>query len=118
LATTLDAIVVERPAPSQEAPQHLCLDRAYDNLPSVEAATDRGYIPHIRRIGQEKCDEAGQKAYPARRWVVERTLGWLSRWRGLLIRWEKQPANYLAMLKLACALLWYRRLYRICAAPF
>ena len=31
LEATLDAIVVERPSPSQEgAPQHLCLDKGYD----------------------------------------------------------------------------------------
>ena len=32
------------------------------------------YIAHIRRIGEEKLDALGQKRYPARRWVVERTL--------------------------------------------
>lgn len=36
LAATLDAIVVERPKPTEEAPQHLCLDKGYDNEPSRE----------------------------------------------------------------------------------
>jgi putative transposase len=31
LAGTLEAIVVERPQPTAEAPQHLCLDKGYDN---------------------------------------------------------------------------------------
>jgi len=115
---TLDAVVVARPQPNREAPQHLSLDKAYDNLASAQVVTERGYTPHIRRIGQEKLDAVGEKTHPARRWVVERTLGWLSRWRGLLIRWEKRPANYLAMLKLACALLWYRRLYRMTTVSF
>ncbi len=30
LAETLDAIVIDRPKPSEEEPQHLCLDKAYD----------------------------------------------------------------------------------------
>jgi transposase len=30
LCATLDGIVVARPVPSQEQPQHLCLDAAYD----------------------------------------------------------------------------------------
>ena len=30
LALTLDAIVVERPQPTIEEPQHLCLDKGYD----------------------------------------------------------------------------------------
>lgn len=59
-----------------------------------------------------KKDEQGQKTHPARRWVVERTFSWLSRWRGLLIRWEKKPENYLAHMKMACALLWFRRAYQ------
>ena len=111
LATTLDAIVVERPKPTAEEPQNLCLDKGYDNARSWAVAQERGYVPHIRRIGEEKKDESGQRTHPARRWVVERTFSWLLRWRGILNRWEKKPQNYLATLKLACALLWIRRAY-------
>jgi transposase len=42
--------------------------------------------------------------------VVERTLGWLSKCRAILVRYDKKAANYLEHLQLACALLWYRRL--------
>jgi len=108
LQATIEAIVVERPDPSQ-VEQHLSLDKGYDNPAGESAATAAGYVPHIRRIGEEKKDAAGQKKHPARRWVVERTLAWLSRWRGILIRWEKKGENYLASLKLACALIWYRK---------
>jgi len=111
LKATLDSVVVERPKPGEEKPQHLCLDKGYDNKASHQVVSEYGYVPHIRRIGEEKKDEAGEKKYPARRWVVERTLGWLSRWRGILIRWDKKPQNYLAGVKLACALLWYRKCY-------
>jgi putative transposase len=31
LAATLQAMVVERPQPKAEEPQHLCLDKGYDN---------------------------------------------------------------------------------------
>src|SRR4051812_19332522 len=79
LAATLDAVVVERPQPPEEAPKHLCLDKGYDNPTGESAACAAGYVPHIRRIGEEKLDETGQKRHPARRWVVERTLAWLSR---------------------------------------
>ena len=102
-------MVVERPEPTQEAPQHLCLDKGYDTPTGERVALEAGYVPHIRRIGEETSDENADKTHPARRWVVERTLAWLSRWRGLLIRWEKKADNYLASLKLACALIWYRR---------
>jgi len=112
LAGTIAAIVVERPDPKQY-PQHLCLDKAYDN-PTGKAATQAaGYIPHIRRIGEEKLDQAGEKTHPARRWVVERTLAWLQKCRAILIRYDKKPDNYRGLIQLACALLWYRRLHRV-----
>lgn len=114
LEETLNAIVVERPAPTQKAPQHLCLDKGYDNAPAREIVEQRSYIPHIRRIGEERFDDAGVKRYyPARRWVVERTLGWLSKCRAILVRYEKKAVNYLGFIKMACVLLWYRRQHRL-----
>jgi hypothetical protein len=110
LAETLGAIVVERPEPTPEAPQHLCLDKGYDNPTGHTATAERKYVPHIRRIGEEKLDKEGNKTYPARRYVVERTLAWLSKCRGILIRYDKNWENYLGCLQFACALLWFRRL--------
>ena len=108
LEQTLGSIVVERP----KSPQHLCLDKGYDNKLSRQIVKKHLYKDHIRRIGEEKIDQAGEKKNPARRYVVERTLAWLSKCRGLLIRYEKKSENYLAQLQFACALLWYRRLLR------
>lgn len=113
LETTLNAVVVERPGLTEEEPQNLCLDKAYDNPTAEQAVSAHGYIPHIRRIGEEKLDEKGEKRYPARRWVVERTLGWLSKCRAILIRYEKKATNYLGLIKVACILLWYRRQHRL-----
>ena len=67
LEATLGAIVVERPQPTEEAPQHLCLDKGYDNPSGRGAATVHGYREHIRRIGEEKLDASGDRRYPARR---------------------------------------------------
>ena len=113
LAKTLDAIVVERPEPTAEAPQHLCLDKGYDNPTGHQATAEYHYTPHIRRIGEEKFDERRRKRYPARRWVVERTLAWLSKCRALLVRYDKRARNFLGLLQLACALLWLRRRARL-----
>lgn len=109
LAATLEGIVTERP----QCPQHLCLDKGYDNPVGREVPATHGYIPHIRRIGEEKLDEAGEKALPARRWVVERTFAWLSKCRAILVRYEKKAVNYLGLVHLACALLWFRRQRRV-----
>lgn len=113
LEGTLEAIVVERPQPTEERPQHLCLDKGYDNPTGRGAAAEHDYVAHIRRIGEEKLDASGEKRYPARRWVVERTLAWLSKCRAILVRYEKKAANYLGLLQLACALLWFRRQWKL-----
>jgi putative transposase len=109
LRPTIDAIVIERPDP-EEVVQHLCLDKAYDNRPTEEVCERAAYVPHIRRIGEEKLDGSGHKSHPARRWVVERTIARLQRCRAILIRYDKKPENYEGLVQLACALLWFRRL--------
>jgi putative transposase len=114
LAATLDAIVVPRPQPTPQRPQHLCLDLGYDNPTGAEAVKTHHYVSHLRRIGKEKLDLAtGELCFPARRWVVERTLAWLSKCRALLIRYDKYAANFRGLLQFACALLWFRRLHRL-----
>lgn len=60
LEQTLEAVVVPRPAPSEDRPQHLCLDKGYDNPTGHEAVEKHGYVGHIRRIGEEKGG-GGQK---------------------------------------------------------
>ena len=112
LEATIDAIVVARPEPD-EVEQHLCLDKGFDNPSGHQAALEAEYIPHIRRIGEEKLDARRRRTQPARRWVVERTISWLNGCRAILVRYAKQASNYLGMVKLACILLWYRRAYRI-----
>jgi putative transposase len=112
LKATIEAIVVERPDPA-ETEQNLNLDKGYDNPNGREAASGADDVPHIRRIGEEKkaCDRS--KGHKPRRWVVERTFSWLSRCRGILVRYEKKADNYPGLIQLACGLLWYRRLHRM-----
>ena len=106
LDMTLEGIVVERP---DTGTRHLCLDKGYDNPTGHEAVAAHGYRGHIRRIGEEKLDATGVKRHPARRWVVERTLAWLSKCRAILVRYDKKASNYIGLIQLACALIWYRR---------
>src|SRR3954464_8400082 len=48
LKATIEAIVVERPKPSEEKPQHLCLDKGYDNPTSRRALEGTSYVAHVR----------------------------------------------------------------------
>jgi putative transposase len=111
LEATLHAIVVERPDPEKHE-QHLCLDKGYDNPTSRAAVASHQYTPHIRPIGEERTARRHKRHKP-RRWVVERTLSWLSKCRGILVRYDKNWFNYLGLIQLACALLWYRRARRL-----
>src|SRR6266571_1622436 len=103
LSATLDGLVISRPEPTAEQPQHLCLDAAYDSTPVYQELLARHYQPHVRSRGEEKREKEFTPGYRARRWVVERSHSWLNRSRRLLVRWEKKVENYLAFLHLACA---------------
>jgi transposase len=105
---TLESIPIPRPEPTAEQPQGLSLDKGYDYDEVRELAEAFGYTAHIRCRGEEAQAIQREAGYKARRWVVERAHSWLNRFRRIKIRWEKKPANYLAMLHLACALVTYR----------
>jgi len=111
LAATIEAIVLERPPVEAGYEQHLVLDKGYDNDTGYGVCIDHDYQPHIALIRDGR--PARPHHHPPRRWVVERTFAWLSRCRGILVRWEKHSANYLGMLKLACGLIWFRRYHRL-----
>jgi len=112
---TIRAVVVARPDP-EEVEQHLGLDAGYDNATVREVVEGHGYIGHTRpaREGPRPKRRPGRRK--ARRWVVERTLAWLSKCRALLVRYDKHDENFLGLIQWACGLLWYRRLHRIRAA--
>lgn len=89
-------------------PQRLHADKAYD-------------VPHLRRwlwgkrigvrIARKGIDSSERLG--RRRWVIERTMSWLTGYRRLTHRCERHPRNYLAFLGLAAALCCYKRLLRL-----
>jgi len=116
LAATIEAVVVARPT-TAEVQQHLCLDKGYDNPSGKTAATEGGYVAHIRPIGEEADPSTRHPEAKPRRWVVERTIGWLNKCRALLVRYNKHARNYLGLIQLACCLLWYRKLRQLNGEP-
>ena len=115
LEQTLEAIVIDRPEVTQEEPQHLCLDKGYDQPLGHKVVAQTDYTPHSRPLKEKEEDlPLKDQRQPAWRWVVERTLAWLQKCRGILIRYDKKEKNYLGLIQLACALLWFRRLDRLC----
>jgi putative transposase len=106
---TLTSILVERPMPTPEQPQGMCLDKGYDFDEVRELLAAFGFTAHIRARGEEAQAIKREAGYKARRWVVERTHSWMNRFRRLLVRWDKKVCNYLAFLHLTCAYITYRR---------
>jgi putative transposase len=105
---------VQRPEPTVERPQHLCLDAGYDyDLPRF-AAEQRRYVAHIRPRGEDRANAGSPDPQKRpRRWVVERLHSWLNRSRRLLVRWEKLERTYFAFVQLACALLCFQQCGRV-----
>ena len=103
------SIVLKRPAHKE---QHLCADKAYDASEVREFAASEGYTTHIKvnprkKDSTESSDQSSQEEdshgepHPARRWVVERTISWLTKRRSLRTRWSKKAENWLALIRLA-----------------
>lgn len=104
----ISSMVIARPD-AEQVEQHICMDKGYD-YPDVHAFVELAryvvHIKHRRRRGEPKIEECpipGETQFPARRWVIERTLGWLAKRRSLRIRWCKKADNWLGFLQFACA---------------
>jgi putative transposase len=109
---TLESIMIARPTPTEEAPQHLCLDAGYDYETVYETVKAHQYVPHIRpnqhnraahaKLAQEREVEASsnlESTKQPRRWVVERLHSWLNRSRRLLVRLSR---NWISPIKRSC----------------
>ena len=105
---TIDSIPVERPAPTAAQPQGMCLDKGYDYDEVRDILEEFGFTAHIKARGEEAKEIKRSARKKARRWVVERTHSWMNRFRGILIRWNKKPENYIAMLHFSFAIIAYR----------
>jgi putative transposase len=94
----------------EETEEHLCLDKAYDAA-NVRRLVEGmyHYTSHIRSRGEEQRELNASRGERPRRWVVERTHGWLNRFRAILVRWDKKVQNHLASLHFACAYFTFSR---------
>ena len=96
-----------QPGRPRQRPAKLHADKGYDYPEKRQALRRRGITPRIARRGVESSERLGRF-----RWVVERTLAWLLRFRKLTVRYDRQVASVLAFLHLACALICLRYLAR------
>jgi transposase len=88
-----------RPGRPRKRPNKLHADKAYDFPRCREALRGRGITPRIARRGIDSSERLGRH-----RWVVERTLARLAKYRRLTIRYERRDDIHEAFLQLGCSL--------------
>lgn len=66
--------------------KHLFADGAYDRKGMIDKAA---FLDFVVEIIRRSDDQKGFQVLP-RRWVVERTFGWMIRWRRLFRDYEKR----------------------------
>ena len=91
----------------RKRPAKLHADKGYDYPRCRAACRTRGIVPRIDRRGVASSERLGKH-----RWVVERTLAWLNRFRRLTVRYERRADLHQAFLSLGCALICWRFLTR------
>ena len=85
--------------------KHLFADGAYDRGKLASLAAYKDFTLEIVR---KLPDQKGFQVLP-RRWVVERTFGWMTRWRRLVRDYEKRLDVSDAMIHLGMGALLLRR---------
>jgi len=98
----LDAIPLTKTPTGQrrKRPAKLHADKGYDIPRCRRALTTRHIRIRIARKGIDSSQRLGRH-----RWVVERTLAWLNRYRRLTVRYERRADIHQAFLTLGCALI-------------
>jgi transposase len=84
----------------RKRPDKLHADKAYDDKKCRGLLRARGIKCRIARKGVESSEKLGRY-----RWVVERTLAWLAKYRRLTIRYERRDDIHEAFLYLGCSLI-------------
>jgi IS5 family transposase len=84
-------------------------DKGYDHRRCRRECRARNITPRIARRGIESSEHLGRH-----RWIVERTLAWLARFRRLTIRYERRVDLHLAFTTLACVPICGAQLSRFC----
>jgi transposase len=77
--------------------KHLFADGAYDRLKLMDKAA---FLDFVIEVIKRSDDQKGFEVLP-RRWVVERTFGWMTRWRRLVRDYEKRIDVSRAMILVA-----------------
>ena len=92
-----------KPGPPRRKPKRVQGDRGYDSEPHRRSLREQGITPVLAKRNTEHGSGLG-----VFRWVVERTLAWLHRYRRLRTRYERRDDIHEAFMTLGEAMIcWY-----------
>lgn len=111
LETMVDAIpaIRQKRGRPRKRPHKLHADKGYDSIKNRKFLRRRRIIPRIARRRIDSSEKLGRH-----RWVVERTLSWLNRFRRLKVRYERRADIHQAFLTLGCAMVCWNFIDRFC----
>jgi transposase len=100
-----DVPPIRTPSGRRSRPEAVHADKGYDSA-AIRAWLRRpGIRPRIARRGVESSARLGRH-----RWKVERALSWVSCFRRLQVRWDRDSGRFFAFVLVACALTCFNRL--------
>lgn len=106
LASLPEAIAVPAQVP-------VLADRAYDSDPLREELAEAGFeliAPHRKNRTKPPTNDGRKLRRYKRRYIVERTIGWLHSFRRVVTRFERNISMYDGFVHLACAFIALNRL--------
>ena len=108
LRPTIESIIIDRPEPTEEPPQGMCLDKGYDYDEVRDTLREFGFTAHIRPRGEEakaiKREAGGLRATldGGTQSFVDESFSPPARSLG------QKAENYLAFLHFSCGLIAFR----------
>jgi len=93
-------------------PVKLIGDKAYDSDPLDAELAEQGtemIAPHRKNRKKPRTQDGRKLRRYKRRWKIERLFAHLGNFRRLVVRYERNPQNFLALLHLGCIKLLLKR---------
>jgi transposase len=99
--------IKSRRGPRRRKPGKLHADKAYDHAELRRWVRDQGIKVRIARKGVDNREKLGKH-----RWVIERTMAWLTGYRRLTLRYERKATHFLGFLILGAAISCLKKLHQ------
>jgi transposase len=100
--------IKSRRGPRRRKPGKLHADKAYDHPGLRSWVAHQGIRVRIARKGIDSNEKLGKH-----RWVIERTMAWLTGYRRLTLRYERKSSHFLAFLTLGATLTCHKKLMKL-----